>query len=381
MINFYDLISYDNINLENYSISMNNTLNNIIFETDIVTEGSLSSITSSIKNFFKKIWNFLKKWWTKFWKFLGIDEDSDSTSNTSTESEDVDDDADRAIRKEKDKSKRDRMEKMKYNGNYKELKTALDKLYKGGVLKVNDNNIVRTNELYRFSKKTMSGKEYDEIIRYNILNEETNSILLVDIDKLQEKATSVYSIKNPLFGNFFDILEKIIDIEKDVINNIENGDNDNALGYINKIIEATQDFQDIQTLEPDKSTDYLYEVTGTNNRLMFSYASVLSRITFAKYIKENKKNSDILMGRLEILPVKINKYIEANKEYFENYSNEISQVNNVIQRMSASFTKIITYMNSSMGIIEKTLKSANKDLLEKYIDEVKSGKDNEKEGE
>ena len=114
---------------------------------------------------------------------------------------------------------------------------------------------------------------------------------------------------------------------------------------------------------------------------MFSYASVLSRITFAKYIKENKKNSDILMGRLEILPVKINKYIEANKEYFENYSNEISQVNNVIQRMSASFTKIITYMNSSMGIIEKTLKSANKDLLEKYIDEVKSGKDNEKEGE
>lgn len=99
MINFYDLID-ESVTEEQYLETYNNTLYNIITEqfslsgnTNIVTEGVLSTAWEKIKAFFKKIGNFIKKWWDKFLKFLGI-RDKDDNSSESTSTDDITEEAD-----------------------------------------------------------------------------------------------------------------------------------------------------------------------------------------------------------------------------------------------------------------------------------------------
>ena len=110
MINFYDLID-DSITEEQYLETYNNTLYNIISEqfslssnTNIVTEGVLSTAWDKIKAFFKKIGNFIKKWWDKFLKFLGIrDKDDNSSESTDDITEEADNKAESKVEEVVDK--------------------------------------------------------------------------------------------------------------------------------------------------------------------------------------------------------------------------------------------------------------------------------------
>lgn len=110
MINFYDLID-DSVTEEQYLETYNNTLYNIISEqftlsgnTNIVTEGVLSTAWDKIKAFFKKIGNFIKKWWDKFLKFLGIrDKDDNSSESTDDITEEADNKAESKVEEVVDK--------------------------------------------------------------------------------------------------------------------------------------------------------------------------------------------------------------------------------------------------------------------------------------
>lgn len=371
MIDFYDLMKeYNEIHLESYEIKILNELNGISIEnTYPVNESGFSSILDSIKSFFKKLWGFIKKWWNKFWKFLGIDEDT--PTETTIDSDDGEKDSDKVIEKEKNSSVKEEMKKSKYIDNYKEIKEAMNNICNGNIIKVNDENIVRTNELYRFTKRNISNIDYERTLKYAMLLKEASNVVLVDINKLHELAIDIYSVNNPLYGNFFEIVEKLIKIEKEIINK-NDIDNEAMLSYIDSSLQSLNDFNEINNLDVNiNNDDYLYEISSKNNRMVFLYSLMLSRITFVKYISENEKNSKLLIGRIEFLSLKVNEYVKNNKEYFGSYDDKIKEFNTKIQKMLLTFSNIVKFMNLSIGFIEKSIKNANNKIITEFIEKSK----------
>lgn len=371
MIDFYDLMKeYNEIHLESYEIKILNELNGISIEnTYPVNESGFSSILDSVKSFFKKLWGFIKKWWNKFWKFLGIDDDTPTETNI--DSDDEEKDSDKVIEKEKNSSVKEEMKKSKYIDNYKEIKEAMNNICNGNIIKVNDENIVRTNELYRFTKRNISNIDYERTLKYAMLLKEASNVVLVDINKLHELAIDIYSVNNPLYGNFFEIVEKLIKIEKEIINK-NDIDNEAMLSYIDSSLDSLNDFNEINNLDVNiNNDDYLYEISSKNNRIVFLYSLMLSRITFVKYITENEKNSKLLIGRIEFLSLKVNEYVKNNKEYFSSYDDKIKEFNTKIQKMLLTFSNIVKFMNLSIGFIEKSIKNANNKILTEFIEKSK----------
>lgn len=371
MIDFYDLMKeYPEIHLESYEIKILNELNGISIEnTYPVNESGFSSILDSIKSFFKKLWGFIKKWWNKFWKFLGIDEDT--PTETTIDSDDGEKDSDKVIEKEKNSSVKEEMKKSKYIDNYKEIKEAMNNICNGNIIKVNDENIVRTNELYRFTKRNISNIDYERTLKYAMLLKEASNVVLVDINKLHELAIDIYSVNNPLYGNFFEIVEKLIKIEKEIINK-NDIDNEAMLSYIDSSLQSLNDFNEINNLDVNiNNDDYLYEISSKNNRMVFLYSLMLSRITFVKYITENEKNSKLLIGRIEFLTLKVNEYVKNNKEYFSSYDDKIKEFNTKTQKILLTFSNIVKFMNLSIGFIEKSIKNANNKILTEFIEKSK----------
>lgn len=371
MIDFYDLMKeYPEIHLESYEIKILNELNGISIEnTYPVNESGFSSILDSIKSFFKKLWGFIKKWWNKFWKFLGIDEDT--PTETTIDSDDGEKDSDKVIEKEKNSSVKEEMKKSKYIDNYREIKEAMNNICNGNIIKVNDENIVRTNELYRFTKRNISNIDYERTLKYAMLLKEASNVVLVDINKLHELAIDIYSVNNPLYGNFFEIVEKLIKIEKEIINK-NDIDNEAMLSYIDSSLDSLNEFNEINNLDVNiNNDDYLYEISSKNNRMVFLYSLMLSRITFVKYITENEKNSKLLIGRIEFLSLKVNEYVKNNKEYFSSYDDKIKEFNTKIQKMLLTFSNIVKFMNLSIGFIEKSIKNANNKILTEFIEKSK----------
>lgn len=371
MIDFYDLMKeYNEIHLESYEIKILNELNGISIEnTYPVNESGFSSILDSIKSFFKKLWGFIKKWWNKFWKFLGIDEDT--PTETTIDSDDEEKDSDKVIEKEKNSSVKEEMKKSKYIDNYKEIKEAMNNICNGNIIKVNDENIVRTNELYRFTKRNISNIDYERTLKYAMLLKETTNVVLVNINKLHELAIDIYSVNNPLYGNFFEIVEKLIKIEKEIINKTDI-DNEAMLSYIDSSLQSLNDFNEINNLDVNiNNDDYLYEISSKNNRMVFLYSLMLSRVTFVKYITENEKNSKLLIGRIEFLTLKVNEYVKNNKEYFSSYDDKIKEFNTKTQKILLTFSNIVKFMNLSIGFIEKSIKNANNKILTEFIEKSK----------
>lgn len=371
MIDFYDLMKeYPEIHLESYEIKILNELNGISIEnTYPVNESGFSSILDSIKSFFKKLWGFIKKWWNKFWKFLGIDEDT--PTETTIDSDDGEKDSDKVIEKEKNSSVKEEMKKSKYIDNYKEIKEAMNNICNGNIIKVNDENIVRTNELYRFTKRNISNIDYERTLKYAMLLKEVTNVVLVDINKLHELAIDIYSVNNPLYGNFFEIVEKLIKIEKEIINKTDI-DNEAMLTYIDSSLESLNDFNEINNLDVNiNNDDYMYEISSKNNRMVFLYSLMLSRVTFVKYITENEKNSKLLIGRIEFLTLKVNEYVKNNKEYFSSYDDKVKEFNTKTQKILLTFSNIVKFMNLSIGFIEKSIKNANNKILTEFIEKSK----------
>lgn len=334
-----------------------------------VNESGFSSILDSIKSFFKKLWGFIKKWWNKFWKFLGIDDDT--PTETTIDSDDGEKDSDKVIEKEKNSSVKEEMKKSKYIDNYKEIKEAMNNICNGNNIKVKDENIVRTNELYRFTKRNISNIDYERTLKYAMLLKEATNVVLVNINKLHELAIDIYSVNNPLYGNFFEIVEKLIKIEKEIINKTDI-DNEAMLSYIDSSLESLNDFNEINNLDVNiNNDDYLYEISSKNNRMVFLYSLMLSRITFVKYITENEKNSKLLIGRIEFLTLKVNEYVKNNKEYFNSYDDKIKEFNTKTQKILLTFSNIVKFMNLSIGFIEKSIKNANNKILTEFIEKSK----------